>query len=194
MNSGVIETQGDGAAGIVMCGGDNQLINSGRIIADGGEFDGDPLGLVRAAAVVVTGDNALIQNCRSGVIMSENADSAAVELNIIEQDGLPTADLSCRLENFGLINGAGIAVLAGAGAETVVNHGRIVGDVVLATAPTSSCPAKAVRSPATSFLAAATTLSSSRMVLARRALRISAPDQAPAMSSMSRRFSRVSLI
>lgn len=130
-NSGVVATQGDGAAGVVLCGTDNQLINSGRIAADGGEFAGEPFGPFRAAGVVVTGDDALVQNSRSGVILSKNADSAAVELNIVERDGLSNGDTSCRLENSGLIKGAGIAVLCGAGEETVVNHGRIVGDVVL---------------------------------------------------------------
>jgi hypothetical protein len=131
VNSGVIGTQGDGAAGVIMCGSDNQLINSGRIVADGGEFDSDTFGLIRAAAVVVSGDDALIQNCKSGVILSKDADAAAVELNIIERDGLSNADTSCRLENYGLIKGAGLAVLGGAGDETVVNHGRIIGDVQL---------------------------------------------------------------
>lgn len=130
-NSGVVETHGDGAAGAVLCGTDNQLINSGRIIANGGEFDGEPFGPFRAAGVVVTGDDALVQNGRSGVILSKNADSAAVELNVIERDGLSNADTACRLENSGLIKGADGAVLCGAGEETVVNHGRIVGDVVL---------------------------------------------------------------
>ena len=39
--------------------------------------------------------------------------------------------MSSQLENFGLIRGAGTAVLGGAGQETVINYGRIVGDVVL---------------------------------------------------------------
>ncbi len=130
-NSGVVETQGDGAAGVVLCGTGNQLVNSGRIIANGGEFDGELFGPFRAAGVVVTGDDALVQNGRSGVILSKNSESAAVELNIIERDGLSNADTSCRLENSGLIKGAGVAILCGAGEETVVNHGRIVGDVVL---------------------------------------------------------------
>jgi hypothetical protein len=131
VNSGVIETEGDGAAGIAMNGNGHHLVNSGRITADGGEFDGDPVGLFRAAGVVVTGDDALVENTRSGVIVSKNAVSAAVELNIIEQDGLPTEDMSASLENRGLIKGADIAILGGDGEETVINHGRIVGDVVL---------------------------------------------------------------
>jgi len=73
-----------------MCGSDNQLINSGCIIADGGEFDGDPLGPIRAAAVVVTGDNALIQNCRSGIHMSGNTGATALGLNIPRTRGPPT--------------------------------------------------------------------------------------------------------
>ncbi|MBA4097326.1 MAG: hypothetical protein C0484_11240 [Rhodospirillum sp.] len=131
INRGVIETEGDGAAGIAMNGNGHHLVNSGRIVADGGAFDGDPLGLFRAAGVVVIGDDALVENTRSGVISSRDADSAAVELNVIEQDGSATADMAARLENYGLIKGAEIAVLGGAGDETVVNCGRIVGDVVL---------------------------------------------------------------
>jgi hypothetical protein len=131
VNSGVIQTEGDGAAGIAMNGNGHHLVNSGRVTADGGEFDGDLVGLFRAAGVVVTGDDALVENTRSGAIISRNGDSAAVELNVIEQDGLPTEDMSALLENRGLIKGADIAVLGGNGEEMVVNHGRIVGDVVL---------------------------------------------------------------
>ena len=39
--------------------------------------------------------------------------------------------MSSTLENFGLIEGAAIAVLGGDGQETVINHGRIIGDVDL---------------------------------------------------------------
>ena len=74
INRGVIETEGDGAAGIAMNGNGHHLVNSGRITADGGAFDGDPVGLFRAAGVVVTGDDALVENTRSGAIISRNAD------------------------------------------------------------------------------------------------------------------------
>jgi hypothetical protein len=114
-----------------MNGNGHHLVNSGRIVTDGGAFVGDPLGAFRAAGVVVSGDDAMVQNIRSGVIVAKNADSAAVELNVVEQDGLPTEDMAAQLENRGLIKGAGIAVLGGAGEETVVNHGCIVGDVDL---------------------------------------------------------------
>jgi hypothetical protein len=60
---------------------------------------------VSAAGVIVSGDQAVVENTRSGLIRSE--------------------------ENSGLIRSAGIAILGGAGQETVINHGRIVGDVVL---------------------------------------------------------------
>jgi hypothetical protein len=130
-NSGVIETEGDGAAGVVMIGNGHHLTNSGRITSDGGAFIGEPFGELRAAAVLVSGDDALVENTRTGVIKSEDASSAAVELNVVERDGLPAADMSARLENFGLIQGADVAVLGGAGRETVDNHGRIVGDVRL---------------------------------------------------------------
>ncbi len=81
--------------------------------------------------MIVSGHNALVENARTGLIRSADAASAAVEINIIERDGLIVADTSARLENFGTIKGAGVAVLGGAGEETVINHGQIVGDVVL---------------------------------------------------------------
>ena len=131
VNRGVVETNGDGAAGIAVNGNGHHVVNSGRIVADGGVFDGDPIGPFRAAGMVVIGDDALVENLRHGVIMSKNAESAAVELNVIEHDGAPTEDMAARLENRGLIKGTDVAVLGGDGEETVVNHGRIVGDVVL---------------------------------------------------------------
>lgn len=134
-NSGVIETVGVGAAGVVMIGDGHHLTNRGRITTDGGAFDGAtvglPIGELSAAGVVVSGDDALLENTRTGVIESKNAASAAVELNVLERDGLSNADTSSTLENFGLIKGAAVAVLGGTGQETVINHGRIVGDVVL---------------------------------------------------------------
>jgi hypothetical protein len=45
--------------------------------------------------------------------------------------GGAAADTSSTLENFGLIEGAGVAVLGGDGKEEAINHGRIVGDVNL---------------------------------------------------------------
>ena len=79
-----------------------------------------------AAGVIVSGDDTLVENTRSGVIRSDDAASAAVELNVEELAGAPAAGLSARLENAGLI-----PVLGGDGEETVINHGRIVGDVDL---------------------------------------------------------------
>lgn len=131
VNGGTIETKGDGAAGIVVIGDRHQLTNSGRISTDGDVFDRGPLGLMSAAGVIVSGDDALVQNLRSGTIKSADAASAAVELNVQEFRGVPAAALSAQLENDGLIWGADVAVLGGAGEETVINHGRIVGDIVL---------------------------------------------------------------
>jgi hypothetical protein len=131
INRGTIETEGDGAVGVFVVGDGCHITNSGRISTDGGVFDNGPLGLVSAAGVLVSGDAALVENARSGVIRSDDAASAAVELNVQEFAGLPAADLAARLENSGLIRGAGIAVLGGDGEETVINHGRIIGDVVL---------------------------------------------------------------
>ena len=130
-NRGEIETHGDGAAGIVMVGDDHTLTNSGRITTHGGEGEGDFLGLARAAGVLVSGDDALVENTRTGVIESTNANSAAVELNVLERDDFQAADTSSQLRNFGLIRGAGVAVVGGDGDETVANYGRIEGDVDL---------------------------------------------------------------
>lgn len=131
VNRGTLETEGDGAAGVFVVGDGHHITNSGRISTDGGVFDNGSLGLVSAAGVLVSGDEALVENTRSGVIRSDDAASAAVELNVQEFAGVPAADLSARLENFGLIRGDGVAVLGGAGEETVINHGRIAGDVDL---------------------------------------------------------------
>jgi hypothetical protein len=134
VNSGVVETNGDGAAGVAMIGDGHHLTNSGRITTDGGAFAfrSDTLDVtLHAAGVVVSGDEALVENTRTGVIKSEDAGSAAVELNIVERAGLPASATSSTLENFGLIKAAAVAVLGGAGQETVINHGSIVGDVDL---------------------------------------------------------------
>jgi hypothetical protein len=130
VNTGVIDTEGDGSAGVVMVGDGHQLTNSGLIVTDGGELDSVEVGLFRAAGVVVVGDGA-VENTGSGAIRSQNAASAAVELNVVERDGLPAADTASQLENFGLISAPAVAVLGGAGQESVTNHGRIVGDVSL---------------------------------------------------------------
>jgi hypothetical protein len=133
VNSGVIETVGNGAAGVLMIGDSNHLTNSGRITTDGSAFVGPTVGELSAAGVVVSGNDALVKNTISGIITSENPDSAAVELNVLElerPDELPASAMSSTLENFGLIEGA-VAVLGGDGQDTVINHGRIVGDVVL---------------------------------------------------------------
>ena len=57
-----------------MIGDDHHLTNSGRITTDGGAFDSEAHGVLRAAGVVVSGDEALVENTRKGVIESENAD------------------------------------------------------------------------------------------------------------------------
>jgi hypothetical protein len=131
VNRGVIETDGDGAAGVLMNGDGHHLVNSGKITTDGGAADSPVMGLLHAAGVLVSGDDVLVENTSTGVIRSADAASAAVELNVIEQEGLPAADLSARLENSGLIKAASVAILGGAGEESVVNHGLIVGDVLL---------------------------------------------------------------
>lgn len=130
-NDGVIETQGDGAAGVLMSGDGHHLINSWQITSDGGIFSTVSHGDLSAAGVVVSGDDVWVTNTLSGEIVSQNAASAAVELNVLERDGLPAANNSSLLENFGLIQGADLAVLGGAGQEHVINFGHIDGDVDL---------------------------------------------------------------
>ena len=129
-NTGEIETVGDGAAGIVLIGNAHHLTNSGRITTDGASADAG-FAEFRAAGVLVSGDDVVVVNASAGVIQSKDAASAAVELNVLERLGLPAANMSSLLENSGLIKGAGLAILGGAGEETVINHGRIVGDVDL---------------------------------------------------------------
>jgi hypothetical protein len=129
-NAGAIKTHGAGAAGVIMVGDGHQLINSGHITTDG--ESAEAFGITfRAAGAVVSGDHGLIENTRTGVIESNHSGSAAVELNVLEQPGQTAAGLSSELDNFGLIKGTSIAVLGGAGQETVVNHGRVVGNVAL---------------------------------------------------------------
>ncbi|MBR0719102.1 hypothetical protein [Bradyrhizobium liaoningense] len=130
-NSGSIATLGDGSAAIVLIGNGNELINSGKVTANGGGADSDLLGLVRASGVLVSGDEVSIANERSGTITSNHAGSAAIELNMIVRDGVDNAELSSLVENRGLIKGVDVAISGGDGSETVINHGLIVGDVVL---------------------------------------------------------------
>jgi hypothetical protein len=131
-NTGGIKTNGDGAAGVVMFGNNDLLTNSGQIATNGGAFDDTDLGVTfDAAGVLVSGDGAVIENRQTGVIESKNSASAAVELNVLQQDGVTNSATSSFLENYGLIKGAQVAVLGGAGEETVINHGRIVGNVLL---------------------------------------------------------------
>src|SRR5262245_4802935 len=131
-NSGVIETVGDGASGVVMIGDGHHLTNSGQVRTDGGVADfGGQVGELRAAGVVVSGDDERVENTETGVIESLNADSAAVELNVLKRSGLNNAGTSSEVQNSGLIEGANVAILGGIGQEIVVNHGSIVGDVVL---------------------------------------------------------------
>jgi hypothetical protein len=89
-----------------------------------GDRSGAAFGEFRAAGVLVSGDGALVENTRSGIIRSQDAASAAIELNVVERDGVPAAGLSAQLENFGLISAPDIAVLGGAGQESVINHGH----------------------------------------------------------------------
>jgi hypothetical protein len=133
-NTGVIETHGAGKSGVVLmiedslgAGAGPRFTNSGQITNDGGAFL-----IFSGASVVMSGDGAFVENTRSGLIESRSADSAAVELNVphIGSNNDPASE-SARLENWGLLQAPSVAVLGGAGQETVVNHGQIVGDVNL---------------------------------------------------------------
>jgi hypothetical protein len=128
VNTGMVQAIGDGAAGVVLIGDEHHLVNSGSIVTKGAAADAGFADL-SAAGVLVSGDGVLLEN--SGVIQSKNANSAAVELNVLERAGLPAAYMSSLLENSGWIKGAGLAILGGAGQETIVNHGLIVGDIDL---------------------------------------------------------------
>jgi len=130
-NSGSITTQGDGDAAIVVIGDSHALINSGTVTADGGTAVTDLLGAVRAAGTLVSGDNVSIENERTGSITSNHAGSAAIELNVIDRVDVDNAQLSSVVDNWGLIQGVDVAISGGDGQETVINHGRIVGDVQL---------------------------------------------------------------
>ena len=130
-NSGSITTLGDGAAAVVLVGDGHELINSGKLTANGGTATSDLLGSVRASGVLVSGDGVSIENERIGTITSNHAGSAAIELNVITRNGVDNAELSSVVENWGLIKGVDVAISGGDGHESVINHGRIVGDVVL---------------------------------------------------------------
>jgi len=132
INSGSIATQGDGAAAIVLIGNGHELTNSGKVTANGGTAESDLLGSVHAAGALVSGDDVSIENQRTGTITSNHAGSAAIELNVIARDGVDNAQLSSAVENWGLIKGVDVAISGGDGHETVINHGRVVGDVFLA--------------------------------------------------------------
>jgi hypothetical protein len=79
--------------------------------------------------VVVSGDGAVVEN--SGTIRSQDAESAAVELNVVEREGLPAEGWSTQFENTGTVSAPDVAVLGGISQDTVVNRGRIQGDVRL---------------------------------------------------------------
>lgn len=146
-NSGAIRTQGDGAAGIHFVSNlGGEVTNSGVIETFGGLSDviapfGGVSGDDGAVGVNAFGANVVVRNTRTGVIETHDPDSPAVTLNghdIAVDPDLPdlfpaivAADTAARLENDGEIRAVQTAVRGGAGDETVVNRGLIVGDVVL---------------------------------------------------------------
>jgi hypothetical protein len=134
VNAGSIRTEGDGAAGVVIVSSldGGQVTNSGSIETFGGIFD-----TLAAAGVEAHGLNVLVHNTRTGSIETHDPNSPAVFLSnrdigaVSFRPGVIAADTQSRLENEGLIKAAQTAVLGGAGDETVINRGRIVGDVEL---------------------------------------------------------------
>ena len=133
VNSGSIRTEGDGAAGVFIVSSiAGQVTNSGSI-----ETVGGVLGIFAAAGVDAAGLDVLVHNTRTGSIETHDPSSPAVSLNIRDVEpasfrpGFLAADTQARLENEGLIRADQTAVLGGAGDETVINRGRIVGDVEL---------------------------------------------------------------
>jgi hypothetical protein len=132
VNAGFIRTHGNGAAGVVVLSDINgEVANSGSIKTLGGLS-----GTLEAAGVDARGLDVLVHNTRTGSIESLDPNSPAVLVNI--RDILPSfgpgviaADTHGRLENEGLIKAAQTAVLGGPGDETIINSGRIVGDVRL---------------------------------------------------------------
>jgi hypothetical protein len=52
-------------------------------------------------------------------------------LNLIDRAGVANAQLLSLVDNWGLVKGVDVAISGGVGQETVINHGQIVGDVVL---------------------------------------------------------------
>jgi hypothetical protein len=134
VNAGSIRTEGDGAAGLfltsALSGG--EVTNSGSIETFGGLFD-----TFEAAGIHARGLDVLVRNTRTGSIETHDPDSPAVVLNIRDSSALGfrpaiiAADTQSRLENDGLIQAVQTAVLGGAGDETVINRGLIIGDVSL---------------------------------------------------------------
>jgi hypothetical protein len=144
VNTGLIRTEGDAAAGILTWFSGGQVINDGSIETFGGLLDVTDLsgflhlfglaGLVPAAGILAFGPDELVRNTRTGSIESHHPDSPAVGLNIkdvLGGDTIIAADTQSHLENEGLIKAVETAVLGGPGDETVVNSGQIIGDVSL---------------------------------------------------------------
>jgi hypothetical protein len=136
VNGGTILTDESGAPGIdftSVLGG--EITNSGSIETFGGVSD------VAASGVAAFGLDVVVHNTRTGSIETHNPNSPAVRLNDHDVDasffrpGIIAADTHAFLENDGVISAAQTAVLGGAGDETVINHGRIVGNVFLGDGP-----------------------------------------------------------
>jgi hypothetical protein len=132
-NAGSIHTSGDAAAGIIFISSlGGEVTNSGSIETLGGVSSS-----VAATGVEAFGLDVLVHNTHTASIETRDPASPAIALNVHDiaadsfRPGVIAADTHARLENEGTIIAAQTAVLAGAGDETVVNHGRIVGNVDL---------------------------------------------------------------
>jgi hypothetical protein len=80
--------------------------------------------------VLVSGNGVSIENERIGMIRAIVL-TRGNQLNVIARDGANNAQLSSLVENWGLIKGLDVAISGGDGHESIINHGSIVGDIVL---------------------------------------------------------------
>jgi PEP-CTERM motif len=134
VNSGVLSASGDGAVGIEMFGNNNGIGNQGSVLVTGGFFEGGTFRLPASAINLEEADNTTFINGATGTLRALGTESVAVTMNafpLFNPAGRDAAGLSTTLENNGMIQADGIAVIGANGDETVINSGDITGDVLL---------------------------------------------------------------
>ena len=131
INSGQIQTHGAGAQGVRMLGDGSHVSNTGTIETFGGMAIDEGTIALAANAVFVSGDGAAVINSKSGRIVSHEADSAAIALDMAFGPLSANPTGHSTLENYGLIRASKTAIVAGDASETVLNYGTIIGDVIL---------------------------------------------------------------